>query len=274
MRLEGKTALITGGGSGIGAATARRFAEEGAQVVVMGRRKEPLEQVAAGTGGLAVVGDATKTDDVRAAVRTAVDRFGKLDVLVAAAGVLVLGPAGELDDQAWAGGVNANLTAAFVSAREALPALVESRGSIVLLTSLAGLGGAPSACAYTTAKHAIIGLTRSLARDYGPQGVRVNAVAPGFVRTAMADVLMDFLGERDGISREEAYLKATAETPLGRPAEPAEIASVCAFLASEDASIVTGAVVPADAGVDSMDAGSIEFVRGGTGGFQTVQGAA
>ena len=117
----------------------------------------------------------------------------------------------------------------------------------------------PEVCGYTTAKHALIGLTRSLARDYGPRGVRVNAVCPGWVRTPMADEEMQVLMERNRISLEEAYAVATCEVPLRRPARPEEIAAVCRFLASEEASIVTGAVLPADGGSTIVDVPTLAF---------------
>ena len=200
MSLTGKTALITGGGTGIGAACARRFAREGAGVALMGRRQDLLDRVAAEVGGLAVPGDASSADDVRRAVDTITKRWGGLDILVASAGGLGDGTALETDDDSWARSLGVNLTTAFVSARETLPLLVERQGVIVIISSIAGLGAGTGVCGYTTAKHALIGLTRSLARDYGPQGVRVNAVCPGWVRTPMADEEMQELMERHGIT--------------------------------------------------------------------------
>jgi len=258
--LDGKVALITGGGTGIGAATAARFGAEGAQVIVTGRRPELLERVAAETGAVAVPGEAADPQDASAAVRTAVDRFGGLDVLVANAGSGGGGAVLETDDAGWAEGIRLNLTTAFVSAREALPALVDrGGGSIVVVSSLAGLFAGPAMAGYVTAKHALIGLTRSMARDYGPRGVRVNAVCPGWVRTPVGDEQMDVLARRKGIAREEAYALATSRVPLRRPARPEEIASIVLFLASEESSIMTGSVLVADGGAAAVDLPSLEF---------------
>jgi NAD(P)-dependent dehydrogenase (short-subunit alcohol dehydrogenase family) len=261
MRLEGKVALVTGAGTGIGAATARRFAAEGAQVVVMGRRREPLERVAAEVGVVAVVGDATTAEDARAAVAGAVERFGGLDVVVANAGGRGTSGALDTDDEMWAASISSNVTSTFVLAREALPTLVERRGTIVVMASLAGLFAAPEDVGYVTAKHALIGLTHSLARDYGPRGVRVNAVCPGWTRTEAADEIMDRLAGRDGLTREQAYALATSQVPLRRPAEADEIAAICVFLASDEASIVTGAVLPADGGASVVDLPTLAFER-------------
>jgi NAD(P)-dependent dehydrogenase (short-subunit alcohol dehydrogenase family) len=259
MALTGKVALVTGGGTGIGAACARRFAQEGAQVAVMGRRREPLDGVAAEIGGLAVPGDASSADDVRRAVDTVAARWGGLDILVASAGSLGNGTALDTSDASWEQSLRANLTTAFVCAREALPQLIERRGSIVIISSIAGLVAGMEVCGYVTTKHALIGLTRSLARDYGPQGVRVNAVCPGWVRTPMADEEMQVLMERDGISLDAAYALVTRDVPLRRPAAADEIAAICHFLVSDEASIVTGVVLPADGGSTIIDAPTLAF---------------
>jgi meso-butanediol dehydrogenase/(S,S)-butanediol dehydrogenase/diacetyl reductase len=263
VRFEGKVALVSGGGSGIGAATARRLAAEGARVVVMGRRGELLEPVAREVGGLAVPGDAAVTADARGAVEAAVDRFGGLDVVVAAAGGRGTAAAAETGDAAWAESVRSNLTSAFVLTREALAPLLERRGSIVIVASLAAHAAGPENVGYVATKHGLIGLARSLARDYGPRGVRTNVVSPGWVRTPMADEEMDDLAARTGITRNEAYALATADVPLRRPATPEEIASICTFLASDDASIVNGAVIVADGGAHAVDVPTLAFGRNG-----------
>ena len=259
MPLDGQVALVTGGGSGIGAATARRFAKAGAAVLVLGRRREPLEAVAAETGGVAVTGDAASAADVRRAVETAVERFGRLDVLVANAGGEGAGAVHEADDAAWAVAIESNLTSAFVSVRESLPRLLETRGRIVIMSSVAALGTGTEMAGYVTAKTALVGLTRSLAVDYGPSGVRVNAICLGWVRTPMADREMDDLGARRRVEREEAYALVTANVPLRRAADPDEIASICLFLASDASSYVTGSVVVADGGHTAVDVGTLAF---------------
>ena len=256
---DSKVALITGGGTGIGAACARRLRREGTQVVVTGRRREPLEEVAREVGGRAIVADAASTEDMRRVAADVRQYFGGLDILVASAGGHGLGRATDTDDAAWGLSLGANLNTAFVAARECLPLLCERRGSILLVSSIAGLAAGPEVCGYTTTKHALIGLSRSLARDYGPMGVRVNAVCPGWVRTPMADKEMRVLMERHGISLDEAYELVTAHVPLRRPATPDEIASACCFLVSDEAAIITGATLVADGGAMIVDLPTLAF---------------
>ncbi|MBF6129516.1 SDR family NAD(P)-dependent oxidoreductase [Nocardia brasiliensis] len=260
-RLAGQVALVTGGGTGIGAATARRLVAEGAAVVLAGRRREPLAAVAAelGDAALVVAGDAADTADVERMVDAAVTHFDRLDLVVANAGGHGLGTVAEIGDQDWELGMRTNVTTAFVTVRTALPHLRAQGGSVVVVSSLAGLFAGPAVAGYVTAKHALIGLTRSLARDYGRDGVRVNALCPGWVRTAMADEQMDVLAAQRGIDREAAYRLVTRDTPLGRPVEPAEIAAIVAFLLSADAAAMTGSVVVADAGAAAVDLPTIAF---------------
>jgi meso-butanediol dehydrogenase / (S,S)-butanediol dehydrogenase / diacetyl reductase len=262
VKVAGKVVLISGGGTGIGAACARSFAAAGAQVVLLGRRREPIDSVAAEIGGLALVADASRASDMRGALDVIMRRFGGLDVLIANAGGHGLGTALETDDRSWARACETNLDTAFISARESLPALVQRRGNIVIVSSIAGLAAGPAVCGYTTFKHAVIGLMRSLARDYGPRGVRVNAVCPGWVRTPMADEEMQPLMRERGITLDEAYALVTASVPLRRAALPEEIASVCQFLASDAASIVTGAVIVADGGSTIVDVPTLAFGDG------------
>jgi NAD(P)-dependent dehydrogenase (short-subunit alcohol dehydrogenase family) len=261
LNLAAKVALVTGGGTGIGAACAKRFAAHGARVAVVGRRRELIEAVAKEVDGLALEADAAKSADMRGAVRDVTRRFGGIDVLVANAGGHGLGGAHETPDESWTQARLANLDTAFVAARETLPSLLERRGNIVIISSIAGLAAGPEVCGYTTFKHALIGLTRSLARDYGAQGVRVNAVCPGWVRTAMADEEMQPLMRDHGFTLDEAYACVTRDVPLRRAAWPEEIAAVCHFLASEAASIVTGAVIVADGGSTIVDVPTLAFAR-------------
>lgn len=246
--------VISGGGTGIGAAAARRFAAEGARVVLLGRRREPLEAVAAEVGGLALTCDTSDRQQTDAALARAVAEHGRVDAVVANAGGHGLGTVAETSDEAWDVSFRTNVSTAFVLARAALPALTASRGSIVVVSSLAGLFAGPGVAGYTVGKHALLGLTRSLARDYGRSGVRVNAVCPGWVRTPMADEEMDDFARQAGLaSREEGYAIVSKDVPLGRPAEPDEIAAVIRFLASPDASYVTGATLVVDGGAHIVD---------------------
>jgi NAD(P)-dependent dehydrogenase (short-subunit alcohol dehydrogenase family) len=259
MQLDGKVALITGGGTGIGAAVARRFVAEGASVVLMGRRGDLIEAVATEVGGVAFTGDAAQPDDARRVVELASERFGGLDIVVANAGAGTMNAAVETTDEQWTQSWLANPTSAFCTMRAALPALIERRGAAVLISSVAGVGAGPSIAAYTTTKHAVIGLTRSLARDYGPLGVRVNVICPGWVKTEVTEGIVGMIGERAGVSIEASRERLTRHTPLKRMAEPEELASVVLFLASPESSFVTGAVIIADGGAHVVDIGTIGF---------------
>jgi meso-butanediol dehydrogenase/(S,S)-butanediol dehydrogenase/diacetyl reductase len=260
----GKVVMITGGGTGIGAAIAERFASEGAHVVIVGRRAAPLQQVASAIGATAIEADAADTASARRAVQEVLERHGHLDVFVANAGGHGFASVADTDDTALEAAIRANLTTAFVMARESLPALIESRGQIVVISSLAGLFAGPSVAGYTIGKHALIGLTRTLARDYGRHGVRVNAVCPGWVQTPMADEEMDeFARHADLDGREAGYAAVTADVPLGRPAAPSEIASIVRFLGSEESSYMTGAVLVADGGAHIVDLPTLAFEHAG-----------
>lgn len=256
-----RTVVITGAGTGIGEACARRLGREGANLVLIGRRAEPLQRVAAECGGLVLMGDAASSADWAGFVASIHTRFGGIDALLACAGGHGLGSATDTSDDAWQAAMRGNLDTAFHSARACLPSLLERRGSIVLLGSIASLAAGPEVCGYTTAKHALVGLTRSLARDYGPQGVRVNCVCPGWVRTPMADEEMQPLMQHHGESLDAAYARVTAEVPLRRPAQAEEIAALCRFLISDEASILTGATLVADGGSSIVDVPTLAYAR-------------
>jgi meso-butanediol dehydrogenase / (S,S)-butanediol dehydrogenase / diacetyl reductase len=262
VRLHGKVALIVGGGSGIGAAVARRFAAEGARVAVTGRRAEPLQAVAREVGGVAVPGDASVEADARRAVDVVRVEFGQLDVLVVSAGGRGTVDAVSTGPADMSASLDSNVMSAFLPARAALPMLIERHGAIVIVASLAAHAAPPDNVGYTASKHALIGLARSMARDYGPLGVRTNVVSPGWVRTDMADAEMDRLvAAGSARSREDAYRLATSDVPLRRPATPEEIASICLFLASDDASYVDGAIIMADGGAGVVDVPTLAFGR-------------
>ena len=254
-----KTVLITGAGSGIGEACALRLAARGFKLVLMGRRRDALERVAQGTDALVLAGDAADSGQWPGFVRKIEDRFGGLDSLICCAGGHGLGNAVQTSDAAWEAALRSNLHTAFHSAAACLPLLVERRGSIVLLGSIASLAAGPEVCGYTTAKHALVGLNRSLARDFGPQGVRVNCVCPGWVRTPMADEEMQPLMDRHEEDLDAAYRRVTADVPLRRPAQADEIATLCQFLISDEASIITGAVIAADGGSTIVDVPTLAF---------------
>ncbi len=257
---QGKVAFITGGGTGIGAAVAAQFAAGGGKVVLMGRRAAPLEAVAAPLGGLAIAGDAADAADVRRALAAARQACGGVDVLVANAGGHGLGTLVDTDDAAWSLATRLNLDTAFVCMRELMPELIARRGNVVVLSSLAGHFAGPGVVGYVTMKHALVGLTRSVARDYGRRGVRVNAVCPGWVRTAMADEQMQALVELRGLADvEAAYALVTRDVPLGRPASADEVADAVLFLASDQAAMITGTTLMVDGGASVVDLPTVAF---------------
>jgi NAD(P)-dependent dehydrogenase (short-subunit alcohol dehydrogenase family) len=261
MRFEGKTAVVTGGGTGIGAAIAEQIAREGGKVALIGRRREPLEEVASRIGGAAVQADAADTPWMKAAVAEIVAHFGGIDILVANAGGHGIGPTIEMSDESWALATRVNLNTAFVSARECLPQLIARGGNIVVLSSIAGLFAGPDAAGYVTMKHACIGLAKSLARDYGRKGVRTNTVCPGWVTTPMADEEMDYVMKKHGLaSIAEAYALVTRDVPLGKPAAPEDVAHAVCFLASSEARMINGAILTVDGGAGTVDLPTLAMV--------------
>lgn len=260
MRLEKKVALITGGGTGIGAATARLFAAEGASVVITGRRPGPIEAVAAEVGGVAVPGDTSDPVHVDEAVAAAISAYGGIDVVVASAGVGFEGAVGDMDVDSWHRTLDINVNGPMLMSRAALPSMLErGGGSIVLVSSTSGMASAPASAAYDVSKAALIALARSIAVAYGPRRVRANAVCPGWVTTPMGDEDMDGLGQLRGVSREEAYRLATEDVPLRRPVSPEEMAACCLFLASDESSSVTGTTLVADGGAQAVEITSKAF---------------
>ena len=238
MRLDGKTVLVTGGGSGIGAAIVARFAAEGATVWAMGRRREHLERVSERI----IAGDVGDAGDRRRAVETT----GPLDVLVNNAG---------LGDGGWDDMLAVNLTAAHELCVLAADGLTQRGGAIVNVASVAALVAGPGDPQYAVSKAGLVMLTKSLAVTLGPRGVRANAICPGWVRTPMADSEMAALGD----DVEAAYRTVTEHVPLGRPALPGEVAAAALFLASDEASYISGAVLTVDGGMTAVDVGTLAF---------------
>lgn len=248
-RVEGKVALITGGGTGIGRASAILFAREGARVVVSGPVEGPLVQVVdeiQAENGMAsfVCGDVRNADDAAKMVSTAVERYGGLDILFNNAGIEFVAPAHETPEDMWDRVVDTNLKGIYQVCRFATPALIRrGGGAIVNNASQLAFVGLQNYAAYCASKGGVVNLTRAMALDLAPHLIRVNAVCPGAVRTPL---LERQLGE--GAKAEAMLAEITAKHALGRIADPMEIAYPVLFLASDEASFVTGASLVADGG--------------------------
>ena len=247
-RPHGKSAVVTGAAFGIGRATAEAFAREGARLIATDLQAEPLAALAdelrqGGAEVETVVGDVSVEDDARRMIAAAADRFGRLDVLVANAGVIPLGDAMEMTAADWDNVMAIDGRGMFLTCKFAIEAMLPTGGgSIVCLSSISGLAGQKRQAAYGPAKFVATGLTKHLAVEWADRGIRVNAVAPGTIRT---ERVMQFPDEPGG----SEYLAAIEQMhPMGRIGEPAEVASAIVFLASDDASFITGAVLPVDGG--------------------------
>ena len=238
MRFDGKVALVTGGGRGIGAATSELFAREGASVVVCDLDEGPAREVAdpLGEKALAVACDVSRRDQVEAAVRQAVDRFGRLDILVCCAGIIRDNLIHKMTDDDWDGVIDTHLKGSFLCAQAAQRVMVGQRyGRIVFLSSTSADGNRGQAN-YSTAKAGLQGMARTLAIELGPFGITVNAVAPGFVETRMTQAT----AQRMGIDWETFKQGAAERTPVRRIGQPDDIANAIAFFSSEASGFVTG----------------------------------
>ena len=251
MRFEDKTVIVTGGGTGIGEAICHRFAGEGANVVIAELEVDNGKSTAAdinANGGTAIFfqTDTSNSDSVRSMVAGAVDEFGTVDILVNNAATFVFGKVEEVTDADWARVFGVNVIGYANCVREMLPTFRKSGGgTVVNIASVSSFIAQPEFIPYNTSKGAVSQLTRCLAMDLAPDNIRVNAVCPGSIKTRATDLHIDSLG----LDREQSYIDFGQDALMKRMGEPKEIASVVAFLASDDASYMTGSHVIVDGGL-------------------------
>ncbi len=239
MRFKDRVALVTGGGRGIGAATAELFASEGAKVVVSDMDEAPAREVADPIKGLAIACDVTKREAVESMIDRTVKELGRIDVLVTCAGIIRDNLLYKMTDDDWDAVIDTHLKGTFLCARAAQKHMVEQKsGKMVFLSSTSALGNRGQTN-YSAAKAGLQGMARTLAIELGPFNINVNAVAPGFVETRMTRAT----AERMGVDYEAFKMGAASQIPLRRVGQPADIASVIAFLCSDDSSFVSGQTV-------------------------------
>lgn len=243
-RLKGKTALVTGAATGMGRATAERFGAEGARIVLFGLGDGNLDRAAEAAQGVAVHGDVTRGEDVARAIAACGE---KLDIIVNAAGLIAFDEPETVTDEEWSRTFAVNVTGAMIVCRAGLPLLKRNGGSIVNIASVAAFNPSVNA-SYAASKAALVAYTRTLAYAHGPDRIRANALAPGWVRTPMSEHEMEVAARRNGSTPEVEFEALTRRIALRRIAAPEEIAACCLFLASDEASFVTGTVLVADGG--------------------------
>jgi meso-butanediol dehydrogenase/(S,S)-butanediol dehydrogenase/diacetyl reductase len=259
MKLSGKVALVTGGGTGIGASVARRFVADGAKVCITGRRKERLDQVAGSLPPESIMvcpGDVSRHEDVERMVEATLRFAGRLNVLVNNAAMDQVPPANvvDIDPELWQRVLEVNLTGPFLTMKACIPHMIrDGGGSIINVASVAGIRSIPSMPAYVSSKGGLVMLTQQVALDFGPSKVRCNVICPGSVRTEMIEGAMSHFAQKLGTDLEGVFARFTKDIPLRRMASPDEIGGICSFLASDDSSFVTGVVIPTDGGTAVVD---------------------
>ena len=245
MRLKDKTAIITGGGTGIGLATARAFYQEGAKIILFGRRKEKLEKAVEKLGDSAIIvqGDMTNNNDLDQLINETLHNFKKIDILVNNAGLFNGSPLHEISDSQWDEIMDINIRSVFQLTRRVLPAMLSQKyGNIIHISSILGLIAVPEVAAYNVSKGALNQFSRSIAVEYGSSGIRSNSICPGLIATDMtADLMKDT----------DLMKEWSKEYPIGRFGKPEDVAHACLYLASDESSFVTGITLPVDGGFTS-----------------------
>jgi NAD(P)-dependent dehydrogenase (short-subunit alcohol dehydrogenase family) len=242
MRLENKTAIITGAGSGIGQACACAFYQEGANVVLFGRREDKLKETAQelGSRAMTVTGDMTQSEDLDRLVQETKSKFHRIDILVNNAGLFKGAPLHEISDDHYDEMMNVNIRSIFQLTRRVLPIMMDQKGgNIIHISSILGIIAVPQVAAYNVSKGALNQFSRSIAVEYGSHSIRSNAICPGLIKTEMTAELME---------DKKLMQEWSRDYPIGRFGEPGDVANACLFLASDESSFITGAVLPVDGG--------------------------
>ena len=240
-----KVAIVTGGGSGIGAATAKYFDAQGYKVIINGRTESKLQNIARGSDNIFIkVGDVSNPDDVKNLIDFAIEKCGRLDVLVNNAAIAMFENIDDLAYEDWKKQMSINVDGPFLMIKYAIKHLEKTKGSIINVSSVSGIGGDWGGFAYNSTKGAVSLMTKALALDFAPRNVRINAVAPSLTDTDMAESVT---------SSEEVMKDFKKRIAMGRAAKPQEVAEVIGFLASDAARFVTGTIIPVDGGLTASN---------------------